>query len=196
MLKTMKEIGLAIVLVTAITSGAFCCMCKKFRRHRLLRQSEFVFIGQALNNLTPDSITSKILDIRGYGTSVIFKIEKRIKGHIDKDTIAIIQNNCPMTFTFGDKYVVFGMKRERLYDSSDIYSPIVQLDSSDTRPDEEIMNNRRERFEQDKLYEKSIRDKYGLIIDTSLCSCTYETGKTFKKYMRRTRTAGNNVHAP
>jgi hypothetical protein len=154
-----------------------------------------VFIGQALNNLTIDSLVSKILDSKGQGANVSFKVERVFKGKIENGIIAIIQNSCPMTFNLGDKYLVFGTKRNQLYDSMDIYSPIIRLDSTDTTSDSEVIQYRLNKYYDDKTYETKIKKEYGLIIDTNLCSCYHSTGKTFKKYMRRKRTAGNNMFA-
>lgn len=140
-------------------------------------------------------MVSKLLDAKGYGDNVSFKVDRVFKGKIENGTIAIIQNgsSCSMTFKFGDKYLVFGTRRDHLYDSMDIYSPIIRLDSTDARADDEIIQYRLEDFKDDKKYETKIKDDLGLIIDTNLCACYSSTGKTFKKYMRRKRTAGNKM---
>jgi hypothetical protein len=90
-----------------------------------------------------------------------------------------------MLFDLGDRYLIFGGKRHRIFDSDDIYGPIIRLDSADTRTDEEIIQVRKEGRELELKYEQKIRTNYGPMVDTDLCSCFYETGKTFKKYMRR-----------
>jgi len=171
----------------------FACICDKVNHRKLFRQADYVFIGTALNNLTPDTITSQLLDLKGTGARVSFKVEKVLKGNIDREIIAIIQNgnSCSMLFDLGDKYLIFGQKRDKIFDSEDIYGPIIRMDSSDTGTEEEVFQVRREGKEMELKYENKIKKEYGVMVDTDLCSCFYETGKTYKKYIRRKRTAGN-----
>ncbi len=196
--RKMRYLGLTLLLTTVITLDSFSCACDKRDHKKLFKNSDFVFIGQALNNLTRDSIVSKLLDANGQGANVSFKVERVFKGKIENGIIAIIQNvnSCSMTFKLGDKYLVFGTRRDRLYDSIDIYSPIIRLDSTDTTTDDEVIQYRLNDFKEDKNYEAKIKDDFGLIIDTNLCACYYSTGKTFKKYMRRkTHSWQQNVSA-
>lgn len=185
-----------LIILTIVTVDSFACMCHDKRDHKkLFKDSDYIFIGQALNNLSRDSVVAKLLDMNGQGSNVSFKVERIFKGKIEKGIIAIIQNgsSCSMTFKFGDKYLVFGKRKDRLYDSADIYSPIIRLDSTDTRTDDEVMQYRLADFKDNKMYETKIKKDFGLIIDTNLCNCYYSTGKTFKKYVRKKRTAGAHL---
>jgi hypothetical protein len=188
-----------LIILTIVTVDSFACTCYNKRDHKkLFKNSDFVFIGQALNNLNRDSIVSKLLDLNGQGGNISFKVERVFKGKIEKEIIAIIQNggSCSMLFKLGDKYLVFGTRRDQLYDSMGIYTPIIRLDSTDTTTDNEVIQYRLNDFKEDKNYETKIKDDFGLIIDTNLCACYYSTGKTFKKYMRRkTHSWQQNVSA-
>jgi hypothetical protein len=188
--------GLTLVLITAVNTDSFSCMCNKIRSRKIYENSDYVIIGRALENLHADSIVRKLLDLKGGGGNVSFQIQEVLKGKIDKEIVAIIQDgsSCTMWFKFGDSYLIFGKKRERMYDSMDIYSPIISLDSADRRTDEEIIQIRKDEFAIEKEFENSIKCKYGIMINTNMCVCFYEQRKTFKKYMHRKRTAGNIMY--
>lgn len=189
----MRVEKLIILLLVTIPFDNFACICDKVNSRKLFRRADYVFIGTALNNLTPDTVTSQLLDLKGTGARVSFRVEKVLKGNIDRKIIAIIQNgsSCAMLFDLGDKYLVFGQKRDKIFDSGDIYESIISMDSSDTRPDKEIFHVRREEKEQELKYENKIKKEYGVMVDTNLCSCFYETGKTYNKYIRKKRRVGN-----
>jgi hypothetical protein len=183
----MRTILLSILLLITLTNDSFACICDNVKHKKLFKEADYVFSGQAISNLTPDKITSQYLDSKRNGIRISFKIEKVFKGKIDKDVIAIIQSggSCSMLFDLGDRYLIFGRKREKIFDSENIHDPIIRLDSADTRTDEEIIQIRKEAKELELKYEQTIRTTYGQMVDTDLCSCFYDSGKTFKKYMRR-----------
>ncbi len=183
----MKYFALICVFTIVSAIDCYSCICSKRDHKKLFNKSDFVFIGYAVSNLGRDSAVSKLLDVGGQGVNVSFKVERVFKGKIDGEIIAIIQegSSCSMTFRLGDKYLVFGTRREGLYDSMDIYSPIIRLDSMDARSDHEIVQLRLKEFENDKEYEMKIKDDFGLVVGTNLCACFYSTGRTFKKYMKR-----------
>ncbi|MBS1979273.1 MAG: hypothetical protein JST46_18025 [Bacteroidetes bacterium] len=190
--------GLTLVLMTAVFTDSFSCMCNKVKSRKMYKDSDYVIIGRALKNLRLDSMVGKLLDLKGGGGNVSFQIQKVLKGTIDKEIVAIIQDgsSCTMWFKFGDSYLIFGKKREHMYDSMDVYSPILQFDSTDTITDEEIIQIRKTEFAIERQFEDSIKAEYGLMINTDMCLCFYEQGKTFKKYMRRKRTADNKMYKP
>ena len=144
--KDMRTLLLTISLLITLTNVNFACICDKVKPKQLFKDSDYVFIGRALNNLTPDTITSQYLDSKGNGIRISFKIEKLFKGKIDKDVIAIIQSgsSCSMLFDLGDRYLIFGRKRDKIFESDDIDGPIIRLDSADTMTDEEIIQVRKE----------------------------------------------------
>jgi hypothetical protein len=183
----MRITILTSLLLISLTIDGFSCICEKVKHRKLFRDSEYVFIGQALKNITPDTITSQYLDINGTGIRISFRVEKVYKGKIDKDLVAIMQGgtSCSMLFDLGDRYLIFGRKKDKIYEPDDIYDPIIRLDSTDTRTDEEVYEVRRKGRDLELKYEQKLMTVYGLMIDTDLCSCFYENEKTFRKYMRR-----------
>lgn len=182
----MRVLALTLILFIQAVNG-FACTCIKPNLKKLLRESEFVLIGRALNNLDQDSVMTKVLDSKGYGANVAFKIEKMLKGKTEKSTVAIIQNgsSCDNYFKLGDRYIIFVIRREQLYDSADVYSPIVKLESTDTRSDEDVMKYRRDDLSKSKLYERTLKKNYGSILNTNYCTSFHEESKIFKKYLKK-----------
>ena len=192
----MRTFRLTLIILTTLTVDSYSCVCKEFNRRQLFKDAEYVFLGQAIKNLHVDSHMALLMDERGTGTNTAFKVEKVLKGEIGLETIAIIQNNgnCAMRFKLGDRYVIFGWKMDKIFTEQDLDQ--IPLDSTELRHGDSSNN---EIYDEHKMlvdFEDRIKKDYRLKVATSQCSCFYETGKTYKKYMRRKRTAGNNVHVP
>jgi len=139
-----------------------------------------------------------LMDDRGTGTNISFKVEKVLKGKIGLETIAIIQNNgsCAIRFKLSDRYVIFGWKMDKIFTDQDLDQVPLEIDSAELRNGDSIDN---EIYDEHKMlidFEDRIKKDYRLKVTTSQCSCFYETGKTYKKYMRRKRTAGNTMYVP
>ena len=176
---------LLILLLSFLTAEGFACMCNKVTAGKLFRQADYVLIGKAVKNLNPEEATAKYLDYNGSGGWITFEVEKVLKGDITNKTVAIIQdgNSCSVLFILGQRYLVFGYHRDKIYTvNPDI--EVMNHDPIDTRTTEQ----KRLGDEDDKLrsdFEKKVIQDYGILIDTDVCSTFYDGSTQFKKYMNR-----------
>ena len=123
--------------------------------------ADFIFIGEAIENVGPYYQRNNQLDEEKIGHNVLFKVDSVIKGDIKRDMVIIDQWNsgsCTQTFHFGDKYIVFGIDYKKHWD----YEETIKNDQDFKRSEGYV------ELTQFDFYASQEAD-YS-IINTSLCS--------------------------
>lgn len=188
----MRILRMILLLATASYSS-YACMCSEIDLKKKFDESEFVFVGLAIQNIHIDTTVAKLLDQNKWGIRLSFKIEKLFKGNIKSSIIAIIQdgNSCSMAFGLGKRYLVFGSKRTKIFEHNLEMEDSHWMDTLKADVLEQVMQARKLDSEQEQRFENKIMNEFELMINTNLCASFYEKSVLYKKFIRRIRTAGN-----
>lgn len=100
-----------ILILPFLSFKTFGCDCYERNLEELISIADYVFIGKATQNISPNSTLTDSLDDQGFGSTVEFQVTQVIKGSISDEKIIIDQRgngNCMGTFRFNDQYLIFG----------------------------------------------------------------------------------------
>ena len=177
---------LLILILTLLSCKAFSCDCYERNLDEFISIADYVFIGKAVQNISPDAALTDSLDKKRFGSTVEFKVTQIIKGSISDEKIVIDQRgngNCMRTFRFGDHYLVFGFNRR--------VSPSTPEQRNFDYLLDEILSGASDQDLEIKVeqYEKFFNDlsRKRTVVYTNGCDTFERTSKQFKKMKKYIR---------
>jgi len=179
---------LLIVLLTTITLGlnsSFGCVCYDVKYRKMIKAYDYVLLGRPITNIHPNSVAVRLLNREGTGSEVFFMVEKVIKGDIKQDTVIIYQigkGSCMGMLRLGDKYLIFGHKKNYAPPPPTDFSPIVDIDSLTGK--EEIIYVTFDNTSVVGDYIETIKENYDIVY-TGLCGIFHEETEFYHETRRR-----------
>lgn len=179
--KNMRGLITILTITVLGLNNVFGCVCYDLDYKKMLKTYDYVVIGRPTTNIHPDSVAVRLLNDEGQGSEVFFKIEKIIKGEFKHDNIIIYQigrGSCLGMLRLGDRYLVFGHKKNYAPPPPRHLSPIVEVDSLTGK--EEIIYVPFDNTSIVGDYIKTIKDNYDIVY-TGLCGLFSERTKFYRQ---------------
>ena len=176
----MRQLITILTITLLGLNNVFGCVCNDLDYKKMLKTYDYVVIGRPTTNIHPDSIAVRLLNNEGKGSEVFFTIEKIIKGDFKQDKAIIYQigrGSCLGMLRLGDKYLVFGHKKNYAPPPPGDFSPIVEIDSLTGK--EEIIYVPFDNSSIVGEYIKTIKDDYEIVY-TGLCGLFSERTKFYR----------------
>jgi hypothetical protein len=106
-----------IVILTFLTIESIACTCKeRINKRKLIKSSDFAFVGVVAENVYRDEFEAMMLKDRGVQTDAKIKIIKLIKGTTSTDHVFVISSGsgeCDINLLPGKKYLIIGNFKPR-----------------------------------------------------------------------------------
>jgi hypothetical protein len=106
-----------IVILTFLTIESIACTCKeRNNKRRLIKKSDFAFVGVVAENVYRDEFEAMMLRDRGVHPDAKVKITKLIKGTTSTNHVFVISSGsgeCDINLLPGKKYLITGNFKPR-----------------------------------------------------------------------------------
>jgi hypothetical protein len=137
--KNMR-VTIIIFIFTFLTIDTIACTCnERINKRRLIRNSDFAFIGIVTENVYKDEYEEFARKERGIQTDAKVKITKQMKGTTSTKNVIVISSlsgECDINLIPGKKYLIIGNYELKQHDST--FDPkllppdsLIQIDSTE-----------------------------------------------------------------